>query len=65
MKFKIAIEETFGKEFEIEADNFYEAIKIAENKYINGEIALLQKECKFKQMSVVYPKNEITEWIEF
>ena len=64
-KFRIAIEETVGQEIEIYAENAEQAIAIAENKYNNGEIVLELGELKFKQMAVVSPKNEVTEWTEF
>jgi len=64
-KFIIAIEETAVKEFEITADDFGEALSIAEKKYKDGVFVLDSGEVQFKQMSVVYPQDEATEWTEF
>ena len=65
MKFKVAIEETVVGEFEVEADNFAEALEIAEEKYKKGEFVLEPGEVQFKQMAIVEPSNEVTEWKEF
>ena len=64
-KFRIAIEETIVDEFEIYANNAEEAMRIAEEKYRKSEIVLEAGECQFRQMSIVKPDNEVTEWVEF
>lgn len=64
-KFVIAIEETVSQNFEIEAENAEQAMKLAENKYQNGEFVLEPGEICFKQMTVVKPEEEMTEWHEF
>lgn len=38
---------------------------IAAEKYRKGEFVLAPGEVRFKQMAVVSPKNEVTEWNEF
>ena len=63
-KFRIAIEETVGQEFDIFAENAEQAMLIAEKKYNNCDIMLEPGELKFKQMAIVSPEKEITEWIE-
>lgn len=64
-KYIIAIEETIVEEFEIEANDFGEALDIAAEKYRKGEIVLCSGEVQFKQMAVVKPNCESTEWSEF
>ena len=64
-KYTIAIEETVVEEFEIEANDFGEALNIVAKKYRKGEIVLCPGEVQFKQMTVVKPKCESTEWSEF
>ena len=64
-KYTIAIEETVVEEFEIEANDFGEALDIAAEKYHKGEIVLCPGEVQFKQMAVVKPDSESTEWSEF
>ncbi len=64
-KYTIAIEETVVEEFEIEANDFGEALDIAAEKYRKGEIVLCPGEVQFKQMAVVKPDCESTGWSEF
>lgn len=64
-KYVIAIEETVVEEFEIEANNACEALEVAEESYRNGEIVLTSGEVQFKQISIVRPQNEASEWIKF
>lgn len=65
MKYTIAIEETVVEEFKIEARDSIEALYIATEKYRKGEIVLCPGEVQFKQIAVVAPDNEATEWEEF
>ena len=64
-KFRIAIEETVVDEFDIYANDAEEAMRIAEKKYRKGEIVLEPGDCQFRQMAIVRPNNEVTEWVEF
>ena len=64
-KYTIVIEETVVEEFEVEADDFEDALKIAAEKYRKGEFVLCPGELHFKQMAVVKPDRESIEWIEF
>ncbi len=64
-KYTIAIEETIVDEFEIEANDFNEAMNIAEEKYRKGEFVLSPGEVQFKQIAVISPSCERTEWNEF
>ena len=64
-KFIIEIEETVVEEFEIMAENTGKAMRIAEEKYKNGEFVLRPGEAQFKQMSIINPEDEATEWVEF
>lgn len=63
--YKIAIEETVVEEFEVLANSAEEALEIAEEKYQDGEIVLEPGEVQYKQMSVIQPAVEATNWIEF
>lgn len=65
MKFRIAIEETVVQEFDIEAEDAGEAMELAEAKYKSGELVLDSTEVHHKQMAIVAPDNEATEWSEF
>ena len=64
-KFIISIEETLVKEFEVEAENTETAIKAAIKKYKKGEFELNPGELQFKQMAIVKPEKDTTEWFEF
>ncbi|MGN1347847.1 MAG: DpnD/PcfM family protein [Acutalibacteraceae bacterium] len=64
-KFIIAIEEILVGEFEIEAKDAQNALEIAEEKYKRKEIVLEPGEVQFKQMSILSPSSEVTEWFEF
>ena len=61
----IALEETVVGEFEVQAENFSQALDIAEDKYKSGEFVLEPGEVTFKQISVIAPDNESTDWKEF
>lgn len=65
MKFTIIIEETVSQDFEVEAKNAEDAMKIAAEKYKNCEFVLEPGNLICKQMGVVSPDNEMTEWIRF
>ena len=64
-KYTIAIEETVVEEFEIEANDFSEALDIAIEKYYKGEIVLCSGEVQMKKMAVVKSDCDSIEWIEF
>lgn len=65
MKFVIAIEETVSEYFEVEAEDAEEAIVIAEEKYNKGEFVLEPGNLVYKQMAIVKPADEVSEWIPF
>lgn len=65
MKYKVAIEETVVGEFEVEADSPGEALELAEERYRKGQYVLEPGEVQFRQMSIVGPESEATEWKEF
>lgn len=66
MKFLITIEEMVSQNFEVEADDMEEALKLAERKYNNGEFVLSPGNLVCKQISGECPKTgETTEWREF
>ena len=64
-KFVIAIEESIVQEFEIIADTAEEEMEIAEEQYRKGDLVLCPGEAQFRQMAIVKPDNEVTEWCEF
>lgn len=64
-KFVIAIEETVVEEFEVKANSANEALYIAQNNYKKGEFVISPGEVQSKKISVVNPKSESSEWIEF
>ena len=64
-KFTICIEETISETFDIVAKDVDEAIEIATKKYKDGTIILTPGNLVVKQMAVVSPEQETTEWFEF
>ena len=64
-KFVVAIEETVVQDFEIYAEDGYEAIEKAKEKYRSGEFVLEPGNVTFRQMSLNKPEDEESEWIEF
>lgn len=65
MKYTITIEETVAKDFEVEANSAEEAYETAEQKYKSGEFVLDPGECQFRQIAIMAPNDEATEWREF
>jgi len=65
MKFTICIEENVIAEFEVEAKDAEEAMKIVEEKYYKGEFVLAPGEVSSRQMAIVKPESEACEWVEF
>ena len=64
-KYIVAIEEIVVDNFEVEANSADEAWDIATEKYRKGEFVLHPEEVQFKQMSILKPHSEATEWTEF
>ena len=62
-KFIITIEEMFANEFEVLAENSFDALDIAEQKYREGEFIVKRRQPRFKQVASV--GDEPTEWMEF
>lgn len=54
-----------SQDFEIEAETAEEAIETAEQKYKSGEFVLAPGTLAAKQMAIMSPSNEVTEWFEF
>ena len=65
MKYIITIEEMISEDFEVEAESAEEAMNIAEEKYKKCEFVLEPGNLTFKQMAVISPESEATEWTEF
>ncbi len=64
-KFVIAIEETVVQEFNIIANTAEEAMEIAEEQYKKGILTISPGETQFRQLAIVKPEKEATEWCEF
>lgn len=64
-KFVVAIEEIVVQEFEVFAEDGEEAMEKAEKKYWLGEFVLEPGNVSFRQMAIMKPDNEVTEWVEF
>ena len=60
----IMIEETVVQTFNVDSDNFEEAIKIARKKYGNGEFVVDNGNCTFVQISAQSKSGEFSEWEE-
>lgn len=65
MKYTITLEEINTKDFTIAAKTAEEAYEMAEQKYKAGELVLNPGECQFRQIAIMSPSNESTEWQEF
>ena len=64
-KFTLAIEESIVQEFGVMASNADEAMAIAIEKYNSGKFVVEHGEIHHKQISIVKPENESSEWVEF
>ncbi len=64
-KFVIAIEEMICQDFEVVAETAEEAMEVAEKLYKSGAFVLDNAELCAKQMAVVAPNEDATEWCEF
>jgi len=64
-KFTFAIEEIAVQKFSLFANDSEEAFELAEQKYKSGEFVLEPGEVTFKQMALIEPSNEMTEWVMF
>ena len=64
-KFIVAIEKTIAQEFEIIAKSADDAMRIAKEQYEQGIIVLESGEVQSRQMAIVKPENESTEWSEY
>ena len=64
-KYVIAIEKTLVQEFDISANNAEEAFRKAVEYYKNGTSVITHCEVQFKQMAIIAPYNEATDWKEF
>ncbi len=63
-KYVIAIEESYVKEFEVEAEDSEEALNLVEEKYRSGEFSMDGCTCNAVQMAITEPSKKATEWIE-
>ncbi len=66
MKYIITIEETISQDFEIEATDIEEALKIAENNYLKEKIVLAPGNLVCKQICAISQKGDVAvNWREF
>lgn len=64
-KYTVAIEETIVQEFEIWVQDNDDVIDVAVQKYKAAELVLEPGEPQFRQLAIMKPNDETTEWIEF
>lgn len=64
-KIKVTIEEHISQTFEVEAADTEEAMKIAEQKYKEGEFVLSPGDVTYKCMSADDGNGDCTEWVKF
>lgn len=64
-EFSVSIEETVVQDFKVFASNAEEAMRIAEEKYQRGIFILSPGEPCYKQMAILNPAEEATEWTSF
>lgn len=65
-KFIVTIEEMVSDDFEVLAENYEEAEKIAAEKYKSGEFVLEPGNLVAKQMKIHNITDDVrTDWIEF
>lgn len=64
-KFVIAVEEMICQEFEVVAGTAEEAMEAAEKLYKTGTFVLDNAGLCAKQMAIVAPDEDATEWCEF
>lgn len=65
MEYRIIIEETLVQEFKVIAENAEKALEQARKNYKNGLFVLEFGEVQFKQLAIIDPYSEVTEWYEF
>lgn len=65
VKYKVTIEETVSQNFEIKADDIYEALEIAKQDYENGDIVLCPGELICKQISAYDGKDCHVDFYQF
>ena len=63
--FKITIEEHISETFDVEANDIDEAMKVAEEKYNDGEFVLELGNVTAKLMMADDGEGDCTEWSEF
>ena len=64
-KYVIAIEELIVQEFSLYANDSEEAFELAEQKYKSGEFVLEPGKVTYKQMAIMKPADDVTEWVMF
>lgn len=63
--YQITIEELISEDFEVQANSIQEALRIAEDKYNNGDFVLSPGELVCKQISARDEEGEAVDWYEF
>ena len=64
-RYIVTIEEMITQDFEVQADNMAEALKIAEKQYKDGEFVLAPGNLVCKQISATDNEGDIVDWYEF
>lgn len=64
-KFVITIEELISQNFVVEASNAEDAMEIAKKNYNSCKFTLEPGNLLSKQISIIEPEAEATEWREF
>lgn len=65
MKYIINIEKSINQEFEIEAENVTRAFELAVEKYSKEGMDAKNTYISAKQIAIVGPDDEASEWVEF
>ncbi len=63
--YRIGIEEVVSSVFKVEAEGAESALNIVIEKYKNGEFVLEPGEVHTRNIAVLEPEKESTEWEEF
>ncbi|MGL4484493.1 MAG: DpnD/PcfM family protein [Anaerovoracaceae bacterium] len=64
-QYTIEIQETVYEAFDVKASNADAALEIAERKYKDGEFVLEPGEVTYRELKVILPESEETDWKEF
>lgn len=63
MKYTVCICETISQEFEIDAVDAEQALKIAEESYKSGKLVVEDPHLVSTEISITRPEHEATDWL--